>query len=317
MQITCVNVEQQSPDAKRFSFTVDHAIKFIPGQFLTIEVDIAGESHQRCYSISSSPRDYRIDLTIKRIDGGLVSNYLFDNAKPGMTLKTLAAAGDFNSDNITEDNWVVLAAGSGITPLYSMVHERLLSHPNANITMSYSVQAEEDKILREELDFLAKVHPNFKLDWHLTGENNWLDIPQYLAACDMKEQSTVMTCGPELFMDAVISNAEALNFKQIMAEVFTAAPTAQDSSDTFYQLMVDGRAINAGNKQSLLEALEANDVAIKSACRSGSCGSCVCQVVDGDVKSAKTGPLTQEQIDQGYVLSCVSSLASDATVVTN
>ncbi len=328
--LICTKRIDETADATTFEFKKldDGLFEYKAGQFLTFEVDVAGELEYRAYSLSSTPsKPESAAVTIKRVEGGKVSNYLLDHLQPGIALPAMAPAGDFTIENnqVTPDI-LLMSAGSGITPCMSMARWLLDTAMQVNIHFIYSARSEADIIMAKELNELNNLHDNFQLSFILeeTDSSEFiqgrLEINNFTQLVADVAGKTIFTCGPTPYMQAVETLAEqrGVDMELFHKESFvpeTEAESEQDNNGVSYQVVAPQHGknftINAG--KTLLNALEEAGVPIIGACRTGVCGACKCKVT-GDVESTSQETLTAEQIEQGYVLSCSAKAMSDIVV---
>ncbi len=328
--IICVNRIDETVDATTFEFKKldDSPFSYKAGQFITFEVDVAGELEYRAYSLSSTPsKPESVAVTIKRVVGGKVSNYLLDHLQAGIALPAMAPAGDFTIENnqVTPDI-LLMSAGSGITPCMSMARWLLDTKQKVNIHFIYSARSESDIIMAEALNELNSSHDNFQLSFILEETDNSeftvgrLDVNNFTQLVSDLTGKTIFTCGPTPYMQAVETLAKQRDFDMefFHKESFVpeAAPESKQSDNgVSYQVVAPqhGKNFTISAGKTLLNALEEAGVPIIGACRSGVCGACKCKVT-GNVESTSQETLSAEQIEQGYVLSCSSTATSDIVV---
>ena len=346
-QLVCVERWNETADVVSFRFQAGEPMKFDykPGQFMTLVLEINGEQACRSYTLSSTPsRPYSLILTIKRVNGGLVSNYLIDHLQPGQTVRVLPPTGQFNLFDIPAKKYLFLSAGCGITPMYSMSRYLTDSQMNADIAFVHSARTQADIIFKTSLETMATRHRDFKLRYiveDVTADTAWhpeavlhdigrLSADNLRALVPDFAERTVFLCGPEPYMQAVKTILAELNFDMTQlyhesfatavkeaqsrvkqAEMQTEAPVS--GSNSFILSIGDKkRALMA--EQTLLEGIEAEGLPIIAACRSGVCGACKCQVLEGETESSSSMTLTPTEIEAGYVLACSTKLKSDVTL---
>ncbi|GEM80135.1 flavin reductase family protein [Vibrio superstes] len=324
MQLTCTDIRQDTIDVTTYWFESNEELDFIPGQFLPLEVEIDGQQHQRCYSLASLPGDTHCSLTIKRVDGGVVSNYLADNFVIGQSLTCGDAMGDFNIQLMEEQPVLMLSAGCGITPVYSMLQARLRANPDADIVFIHSASTPSDRIYVQELEALAKQHDNLKLIWAVSrGDELGLyqeRLNQDTLQSNVQNLSSraIFMCGPEAYMESAKVWFESLGIDptQIHHEQFHAAieNVVSNSNEQSYTLSVNQSQVTISQGETVLEALEKEGLPIFAACRAGVCGSCRCKGDKDKVTSSTTGPLSQHDVEQGYFLACTSQVNDDMYV---
>lgn len=327
--LLCINRTDETIDSATFEFKKldDSLFDYKAGQFLTFEVDVAGELEYRAYSLSSTPsQPESVSITIKRVVNGKVSNYLLDHLQAGIALPAIPPAGNFTlQDNPATADLLLMSAGSGITPCLSMARWLLDTQQQVNIHFIYSARSEADVIMANALNMLSKQHVNFRLTRIIEQTNNPDDIQGMLDASIFMQLipdtvgKTIFTCGPAAYMQAVERLAEQNTLDMTLFHKESFVPADKKAEDnqpsTRYQAVAlqYGKRFEVAANQSLLEALEAAGVPVIAACRSGVCGSCKCKVT-GQVESTSQATLTAEQITQGYVLSCSSTAYSDLVV---
>jgi len=325
--LICTKRIDETADASTFEFKKldDGLFEYKAGQFITFEVDVAGELEYRAYSLSSTPsKPESIAITIKRVAGGKVSNYLLDHLQAGFALPAMAAAGDFTIENnqVTPDI-VLMSAGSGITPCMSIARWLLDTEKKVSIHFIHSAHNEEDIIMSEALKQLSQQYNNFRLSFLLTESNSGagrLTANNFAELIGDAIGKTIFTCGPTGYMQAVqvFAVEHGVDMDLFHKESFVAEVVAvpeQDDSGVNYQAVVPQYAKNftINADKTLLNALEEAGVPIIGACRTGVCGACKCKVT-GTVESSSSTTLTAAQIEQGYVLSCSTKATSDLVV---
>ncbi|WP_211830029.1 flavin reductase family protein [Kistimonas asteriae] len=318
MQLTCVGIQQETADVVSFLFLADQPVDFIPGQFISLMVSIEGQTASRAYSISSLPGDSRLRLTIKRVPVGRVSNYLLDTIRIGDRLEALSPAGEFHSQAAGNNPWLLLAAGCGVTPLFSMLKARLAEQFDADICLLCSVRSELDRIFFRELTQLAAHYPNFRLHWLDDSAGECLDMTSLAALVDDVAERSVMICGPQGYMDAARDMVTRSGANNVHTEAFQPPEREQVvSGNNGFTLSVGDMRLPIAEGQTVLESLEQGGVPILAACRSGICGSCKCQGEAERVERLSTVGLSAEEIEQGYFLACSARAIGDMTVVVN
>lgn len=344
--LVLVKRELETHDSMSFTFAAaDQAqFDFKPGQFVTLAVKIENKTHYRAYSISSVPQQKQLRLTIKRVPDGLVSNWLADNLSIGDSLSALNIAGQFNSSDCKHKSKLLLvSAGCGITPVMSIAKTLLAHNSDADIEFLHCARDKDNVIFHDEMQSLLAQHKNFNVQLLLENSDGFTsfsadtDNPSLSHQTGMVsteviqqlypdlKQRTIFLCGPVGFMKAVENIAQESDFDManFFQESFTPAAdnTQQEqissgATATSVMLHVPDFAVEAEVIQGslLLDALEKHGVPVIGACRAGVCGSCKCKVTKGSVKSTSTETLTAEEIEQGFVLACSSTVEGDLAV---
>jgi NADH oxidoreductase Hcr len=328
--LQCIKRIEEANDTASFvlSAHVPSRFDYLPGQFITIGIEIDGKKHYRAYSLSSTPlEDESLVITVKRVEGGLVSNYLIDHFRADDVLDALAPTGEFHlPDNATQVKHIMLSAGSGITPMISMARWLLAHRPDIEIHFTHSARTEQDVIFCDELLAMAERHPNFRLDiflsqpkgkvWCHTGR---LTPERLTALLPDAADGHIYLCGHQEYMDMVTGwhNTQALPAERFHKESFSPAalPQATPGGETFsVSVPAFDKTAQITEGQSLLDIMEAESLPIIGACRSGICGACKCKVIEGKVESTSSETLTPEEIESGVVLACSTTVHSDVVV---
>ncbi|MFT0859145.1 2Fe-2S iron-sulfur cluster-binding protein [Ancylobacter sp. G4_0304] len=348
-------VREETHDVKTFVLAprTPCLFRYAPGQFLTLELEIGGETIHRCYTISSAPtRPHTISITVKRVPGGPVSNFLHDTVKAGSVLRAVGPMGDFSCFSqgrpAASPKYLFLSGGSGITPLMSMArtfHD--LAEPR-DIVFVHAARAPADIIFRAELELMARNQPaTFRFapvcegdsprePWHgFRGRLN----PGILnhVAPDFRERE-VFVCGPSPFMAAVREMLKTFGFDmarhheesfdfaelagaepEVAAEVLAAEGLAADivaPATVTYKVAFakSGRTIECPSDMFVLDAARRAGVRLPSSCAKGLCGTCKSKLVSGTVDMKHGGGIRQREIDAGMALLCCSKPTSDLVV---
>ena len=316
----CATFTLAAPEARRFDFH--------PGQFISLGVEIDGRTHWRAYSIATSPnRDEEIAISVKRVVGGRVSNWLLDHWQEGMALPALAPAGDFGLTRGAQPppRLAFFSAGSGITPLMSMTRWLLENDAPVEIDFFHSARNDADVLFADELLALAARHPNFRLHLFLTQPQGRL--PGYAGRLDAARVHALLPeitglgawlCGQTAYMDDVANWLGELGVApaDIRRESYVAAPVEVAADAVKHRVQVPAFGVDAeiAEGELLLDALERAGVPIVGACRTGVCGSCKCKVEGGAVNSTSTLPLTPEEVAEGVVLACSTTVSGGVSV---
>lgn len=309
---------------------------FKPGQFITLGLNMPQKLDYRAYSISSGPNDSTLKLTIKRVEGGLVSNFIVDELDEGDELAVLKPAGAFNCVDCTPSSSkkvTLVSAGCGITPVMAMVKYWLSFDSGIEIDFIHMAKDRQQTIYYQELLQLDEQHANFNLRLLLKDNSDTnasqgrLDKNWLLKLSPDIQDRTVYLCGPVGFMQDVESYLKEIDFdmanfyqESFTPKALTEEPTvemATESSEVNVFVPSFGVELEADKGSPLIDALEKGGVPVIAACRSGICGSCKCKVTKGTVNSTSTETLSPDDIEQGYVLACSSTIESDVEIALN
>jgi ferredoxin-NADP reductase len=323
-----VRIERQTHDCVTLRFRLPDGakLKAKPGQFMTFSWLLAGEKVIRSYTISSSPtQSGYIEITPKRAKEGFVSAFLNDHAAIGLTVEAIGPAGQFCFDERTQKKIVLVAAGSGITPMISIlrfIDDRCL---DTDVTLLYTARTQRDIIFETEIERLKQSLANFRCFTVLTRpEAGWKGLTGHIRrdvlsdiVKDQKEAAFFL-CGPEPFMNDTIAALEELRVdrKQIKQEKFGAPKTIRvpDSDQPpigVAEFSRSGKTCDIPPDLTVLEVAEKNGITIPYSCRLGQCGTCVTRLTEGAVQMESEVGLSDELKAQGYVLPCVSRARGD------
>lgn len=303
------HIQQETPDVWTLSLLCHDYYPYRAGQYALVSIRNSAEQ-MRAYTISSTPgvSEY-ITLTIRRLDGGLGSEWLTRDVKRGDYLWLSDAQGEFTCDNKASDKLLLLAAGCGVTPIMSMRRWLAKYRPQVDVQVIFSVRSPQDVIFADEWK-------NYPVT--LVAENNATAgflagrlTQEILRSVPDLAARTVMTCGPAPYMDQVEKDVKALGVTQFFNEkFFTPVAEAATSGLTFTKLQ-PAKTFYGPVGATLLEALESNKVPVNAACRAGVCGSCKTKVMSGKYSVTSTMTLTPQEIAEGYVLACSCHPESD------
>ncbi|MEO0319162.1 MAG: hypothetical protein RL404_2839 [Pseudomonadota bacterium] len=348
--LTVASVTRDTRDAVLVSFDVPEelatAYHYQPGQHLTLRTIIDGQDMRRSYSICSSVQDRRLRVGIKKVAGGAFSTWANEHLKPGMRLDVMPPMGSFHVPLAPEHSkhYLGFAAGSGITPLFSIIKTTLETEPDSRFTLVYGNRASSTVMLRDELadlkdrflERLSVVHVMSREKQDLDLFNGRIDRAKCEALCrqwvPVADVDVAFICGPELMMHEVSAALQALGMDkaQIKAELFSAgaaqrsearrhsAAGATVAGECEVTLVIDGshRSFTmARDSESVLDAGLAQGIDIRYACKGGICATCRCKVVEGKVDMDANYVLEDYEIASGFVLSCQAFPASDKLVL--
>jgi NADH oxidoreductase Hcr len=339
VQLCCVEKWNETHDVVSFRFQGLTPVKFNfkPGQFITFKLDINGDKVYRSYTISSSPsRPFSLVVTIKKIAGGVVSNYLTESLNVGDEVTVTGPDGIFNLVDIEADKYLFLSAGCGVTPMHSMSRWLCDTTTDSDIAFVHSAKTVDDIMFANSMASMASRSQHFNLNYVLESDGNKQNLTDKHASTGCEsgrlsletlvklvpdyQQRTVFVCGPEPYMAAVKLMLEAAEFdmSQFNQESFGAssamglkAALESNPSTEQFMLSIGDKQVQLTGDQSLLDGIESAKLPIIAACRSGVCGACKCQVVSGTTVSSSKMALTADEIAAGFVLACSTQMTSD------
>lgn len=340
--LVCCHIRAETHDVKSFLFRTrtPKLFRFHPGQFITLELEIGGQSINRCYTISSAPtRPDTLSITVKRQPGGIVSNWLHDTMQPGVEIKVLGPAGDFSCTLRPAPKYLFLSGGSGVTPLMSMARTHYDLGDDQDIVFVHSARGPRDIIFRTELAAMAQGLPHFKTAFiceKSTEQDPWDGHTGYLNIARLRliardyAHREIFCCGPAPYMKAVREMLDNHNFDMACyhEESFSfgehAGPAAaafadlapQSSSGPAFKIEFtkSGQTITCGPDQFILDAAKAAGMRLPFSCAQGLCGTCKSKKLSGDVVMTHQGGIRKREIDAGMILPCCSKPLSDVVL---
>lgn len=290
-----------------------HVVHGLAGQHHPIAVEINGRRYERTYSLTQIDK-HHVQLTVKKVAEGKVSTWLVDTAKAGDVLEFGLPYGDMQTPEHA-DPLVLLAAGSGITPMYSLLmhwekHKHLMAKP---ITLLYWVKHSEDAAFKAEFDALAQKFPKFKFKVFYTQAEQ---ADSRINESDVENihdlvNSTVYACGPSGFVNKATQLFAAA--KSIQSEAFSLS-SAQNPVSDFVQITLakSQKVVRIPKGQPILHSLEQQNIKPMHGCRMGICNKCVCQKVEGSTRNLVNGLENNEPNHQLKI--CVNSADSDLVI---
>jgi len=308
-------------------------LSYAPGQFLTLRVPSERTgSVARCYSLCSSPfTGDALTVTVKRTADGYASNWLCDHAHKGMRIHVLAPSGNFVPKTLDGD-FLLMAAGSGITPIMSIC-KSALAEGGGQVALLYANRDDRSVIFADALRELSAKYPDRLTLVH------WLEslqgLPSATALARLAAPYTdrpVFICGPGPFMDAARAALDSLKvpaaqvhievFKSLESDPFAAVkiedtPEGDEPPATaVVQLDGETHTVSWPRNAKLLDVLLAKGLDAPFSCREGHCGACACTMRSGKVNMEVNDVLEQQDLDEGLILACQSRPESDSVEVS-
>jgi ring-1,2-phenylacetyl-CoA epoxidase subunit PaaE len=343
-------VQQETEDCVSIVFDVPSELKdafaFKPGQSLTIRKQLNGEELRRNYSICSSPFDGELRVAVKKVEGGLFSTYANEQLKKGDILDVMPPVGKFYTelDPRQQKNYVAFTAGSGITPILSIIKTTLQTEPNSTFTLVYGNRTKNSIIFKEELEALKDKYINrFRIYHVLSRERTDAEINTGrldAAKCqlfldkliDVKKSHEFFLCGPEemIFCVRDLLQYNGVDKEHIHFELFTipgqkksvvdteAKPTTDEGPQAKVSVKLDGILFDFDlpyGGQSILDAALKQGADLPYACKGGVCCTCKAKLLEGAVEMEVNWGLEQDEIEAGYILTCQSHPTTEKVVV--
>lgn len=343
------DIYKDTEDCSVINFDVPSEIsdefKFRQGQHLTLKADIDGEDTRRSYSLCSSPVDGTWKVAVKLIPGGKFSTYVNNELQKGDILEVMAPSGNFGveASPSEEKNYLFFAAGSGITPVLSMVKTHLTLEPNSTCKLFYVNKTAKSIIFKEELEQLRnQFFGRFEINYFLTKERRDIELfngrfdDEKMAILtktfiDVPDTNEVFLCGPEKMVHYVsdyLINA-GLPKENVHFELFVTGLSDEDIArqERLAQQSVEGTEVTIvdGGKEfsftmtkeydNILDAALAAGADLPFACKGGVCSTCKCEVIGGSVEMKINYALSDKEVSQNLVLSCQAVPTTDKVKV--
>ncbi len=348
-KVKVANIYKETKDTVVVEFDIPKQLQddfnFKQGQHLTLRKLINDEDVRRSYSLCSSPLDNQWKVAIKQIPGGVFSTYANTELKPGDTIELMEPTGHFYVDvePLSSKNYIAFAAGSGITPMLSIIKTHLLSEPNSTFKLFYLNRTVKSIIFKEEIERLKnQFFERFQVFYFLTKEQR--DIPFLNGRFD-KEKMTVLTrtfidvedtndcfiCGPQDMIFLIRDELETagLSSEKIHYELFFSGD--DEASKLHIAEVLEHKAegtevtiIDAGKEfhfvmdedfDNILDGALAAGADLPFACKGGVCSTCKCRIVEGSVEMKINYALDEKEVAQKLILSCQAVPTSEKVVV--
>jgi ferredoxin-NADP reductase len=293
------------------------AFAYQAGQFCTFRVRVDGRVHLRCYSMSSSPAvDPELAVTVKRTPDGVVSNYMNDQLAAGDVVEVTRPAGVFGLTTGDEDV-VAFSAGSGITPVHSLV-KTALSTSARKVRLFYANRDHDSVIFGSELDALAAHHGDrFGVQYHFDMERGLVQPDAVRDFASVNWDAEFYVCGPGPFMDIVEAallsggaDAERIHIERFTPTELALEPVPPFSTAVGSQVTIDlaGQLDTTEHRPgtTILQTARQMGMTPPFSCESGSCATCMARLVEGTVDMFVNNALDDDEVAEGWVLTCQS-----------
>ncbi len=332
-------VERETDDCVSIEFEVpaelQEAFRFRQGQNLTLRKTLNGEELRRNYSICTSPFDNKLKVAVKKVEGGAFSTWANDGLRPGDVLDVMPPSGKFYTelDPKQKKDYVAFAAGSGITPILSIIKTTLLTEPQSSFTLVYGNRTKSSILFKEELEALKdKFLSRFRVYHILSREKTDAPINYgridsdkltllFDKVIDLESCDEFYLCGPEelIFCIKGYLAGRGVPDKKIHFELFTVPGQGRQPSNVKPQteedegpkaqvsIRIDGIFFDfdlAYESESILDAALKHGADLPYACKGGVCTTCKAKLLDGQVSMDVNWGLEPDEVEQGFVLTC-------------
>jgi ring-1,2-phenylacetyl-CoA epoxidase subunit PaaE len=335
----CVSIEFDVPENLRQEF------QYIQGQNINIRTTLHGEEVRRTYSICTSPQENKLKVAVKKVSDGLFSVYANEQLKKGDVLEVMSPIGRFHTtlhpDN--KKNYVAFTAGSGITPVISIIKTTLAAEPQSRFTLVYGNRNRSSIIFFEELEGLKNQYmQRFNLIHILSREKteaaiNFGRITKekcthlFETLIDLKQTDEFFLCGPREMIFGVkeVLEQKGVDERHIHFELFTTdkkpassykpQAVSENTPSSKIEMKLDGRTfefeIPVNSDDTILDAAMKQGADVPYACKGGVCCTCKAKLVEGQVEMDVHWGLDHEELEQGFILTCQSHPKTERVVV--
>jgi ring-1,2-phenylacetyl-CoA epoxidase subunit PaaE len=343
--LTVSDVRQETPDCVSIAFTIPELLKkefdFIQGQNITIKTNL--DDVRRSYSICSSPMQNELRVAVKKVNNGIFSTYATEKLQPGDVLEVMSPTGTFYTEIKQEQkkDYLFFAAGSGITPVISIIKTILSTEKESQVTLVYGNKNISSIIFREELEALKNQHlENLNVIHILSREKTEADLntgridvnkcKELSRLFNWKSIDEFFICGPEAMIFSVKDylEQEGVAKEKIHFELFTT-PTKKhtqiyeavdqpEKSGCAVTVKVDGRSYDFDleyNGNTILEEGLSHGIDLPFACKGGVCCSCKAKLLEGKVEMEANYGLEDSEVKDGYILTCQSHPRTTRVIV--
>jgi ring-1,2-phenylacetyl-CoA epoxidase subunit PaaE len=336
--LTVSDICEEANDAFTIQFSNVPSIfkDFYSGQHITIKVVIKGEVFHRTFSLSSIPNtDNFTSLTIKRINGGRVTNYLLEQLNVGDVLEATVPSGQFylNPEPAHQKHYVMIAGGSGITPIYSMIGTILKFEPKSKITLLYANKNSNSIIFKEKLEQWTKGFSNqLEVKHFLSEEENPQNaVKGYITRISLEEiinhfgknKLDFYLCGPEIMTNKLIEDLTYLGIAKdkIHRELFLIKAQTQESdslkANVIAKVFSKEYQFETQEGKTILKSALDQNIPLPYSCQSGLCGMCKMKCTDGKVTMQNNQVLSEQDLKAGYILTCQALPHSEKITIKN
>ncbi|MFD1292928.1 2Fe-2S iron-sulfur cluster-binding protein [Lutibacter holmesii] len=327
--LTIKEIKKETQNAVSIVFDIPTSLKpefeFSAGQYITIKKELSGEELRRAYSICSAPNSNELRIAIKAVDNGTFSVFATTILKEGDTLEVSKPEGKFvlETAETNKNNYLGIAAGSGITPVMAMIKATLTNEPNSTFTLLYGNKSTANTIFKAEIDALLNTYPNqFNVQYVVSREEQEnalfgrIDKSNINFVIKNKFKQIVFDkafiCGPEAMIDTAKETLAENGITNIYFELFSAPIATENESNEVFEgtceikVIVDDEeaTFEMDSQTNILTAALKEGLDAPYSCQGGICSSCLAKVTEGKAVMEKNAILSEDEINEGLILTC-------------
>jgi ring-1,2-phenylacetyl-CoA epoxidase subunit PaaE len=338
-KLTISKITRETSKAVSIVFNIPETLKdfyqYKAGQYVTLKLTLDGKEIRRSYSMSAAPYENELKITIKIVENGLFSEFANKNLQVGHVLEVAAPEGKFLFESQPKpQNYLLIAAGSGITPIFAILKSILTYEPKSKVVLIYGNKTLEDtifyqEIIKLEVEFSERFQYYMVFSQSKTETSYFGRIEQPILYNVLKNKQEGITfdstymCGPENMIlhvsDSLINHG--INKETIHYELFTSSnaeiPIISSEGNTKITVILDQdeKTFNMSKKTLVLDAVLKAGLDAPYSCQGGVCSSCMAKVVKGSATMLKNNVLTDSEIAEGLILTCQAHATSDELVI--
>ena len=323
--LTVSNLKQETLNSVVVSFEVPSSLKnqyaFKAGQYLTLSSNINGEKVKRSYSICSSPQSQNLQVGVKAIENGVFSNYVNDALREGDSIEVSVPEGRFVLENNTQANYCAFVAGSGITPLMSIISDVLEHSENNLFILGYGNKTKASTMFSSAINELKSRYPKRFFCYNIYSKENNPEATFGRVDSDfigyiLKQHSEtkfekILLCGPEKMIETAKETLKKANYPEdkVLYELFYSKPVSENNdkgNGSSAKIIYDEEILDLDipEKMTILDAALQKNIDVPYSCQGGVCSSCIAKITSGSATMIQNNILTDSEIEEGLVLTC-------------
>ena len=324
--LTVSNLKQETLNSVVVSFEVPSSLKnqyaFKAGQYLTLSSNINGEKVKRSYSICSSPQSQNLQVGVKAIENGVFSNYVNDALREGDSIEVSVPEGRFVLESNTQANYCAFVAGSGITPLMSIISDVLEHSENNLFILGYGNKTKASTMFSSAINELKSRYPKRFFCYNIYSKENNPEatfgrVDSDFISYILKQHSEtkfekILLCGPEKMIETAKETLKKANYPEdkVLYELFFSKPVLEKDNEkgngSSAKIIYDEEILDLDipEKMTILDAALQKNIDVPYSCQGGVCSSCIAKITSGSATMIQNNILTDSEIEEGLVLTC-------------